>query len=166
MIYRQSICCAESEWKRRQNLQQKVWLPRPKCVPVVYYVTREFFFDDKTPATSDGRLFRLSDSSCCQIRFFSHQNQGANQGRNLFTTREERGEKREMENSSVLRYSTAQVKSNGHPPNAACFKQLPQIHPNVFLAIGSTCLRYPVCSFFLCGSVSAFRERWNWIQLT
>ena len=37
----------------------------------------------------------------------------------IFLLREKRGgreeEEREMENSSVLRYSTAQVKSNGHP---------------------------------------------------
>ena len=110
--------------KKTPKCATKSWVLRPKCVPVVYYVTREFFFDDKT-ATSDGRLFRLSDSSCCQIRFFSHQNQGANQGRNLFTPRDERGrEEEEMENSSVLRYSTAQVKSNGHPPNAASPKNM------------------------------------------
>ena len=34
--------------KKTPKSAAKSWLPTPKCVPVVYYVTREFFFDDKT----------------------------------------------------------------------------------------------------------------------
>ena len=40
--------------KKAPKSAAKSWLPTPKCVSVVYYVTREFFFDDKTPAVERG----------------------------------------------------------------------------------------------------------------